>query len=230
MSKTAVFYTADTIKFLNQLAKNNDRQWFAEHKAEYEDVVLKPSLALIEAVCKQLPKVAPMLKAEAKRQGGSLMRIYRDTRFSKNKDPLKTNIGIQFRHEVGRDVHAPGCYFHVQPGEYFIGVGIWQPESSVLKQIRQAIAERTSEWNKILKAKAFSQSFQLAGSSLVRPPQGYDAEHPAIIDLKRKDFIGVSGLTEQQVLSDELPKTILKHIKSAGPFMQFLCEAQGLMY
>lgn len=224
------FYTPATLTFLRELTANNNRDWFAEHKPKYQEVVLEPSLRLIEAVGKLLERTAPMLQAEAKRQGGSLMRIYRDTRFSKDKTPLKTNIGIQFRHEVGKDVHAPGCYVHIQPDDSFIGVGIWRPESSVLKQIRQAIVDDSNTWKKIIKAKAFAAQFSLAGDSLKRPPQGIPADHPAMDDLKRKDFIAVNQLTEADILDPNLPKTINKHLKTAAPFMQFLCTSQGLLY
>ena len=104
-------FPKDSIKFFKELSKNNDREWFAEHKSWYEEVVLDPALALVTDMAAPLKKISPHFVAIPKRSGGSLMRIYRDTRFSKDKTPYKTNLGVQFRHEVGKDVHAPGFYF-----------------------------------------------------------------------------------------------------------------------
>lgn len=230
MMSSSEFFSPESMQFLRELAENNDRQWFADHKCEYQELIQEPSLRLIEAVGQLLKKTAPMLRADAKRQGGSLMRIYRDTRFSKDKTPLKKNIGIQFRHDIGKDVHAPGCYVHIEPDDCFIGVGIWRPESSVLKQIRHAIGEDPKCWAKIIKAKAFAAQFRLAGDSLKRPPQGYPADHPAIDELRRKDFIAISQLSESQVFDSDLPKIISTNLKTAAPMMQFLCSAQGLLY
>ncbi|MDZ4851199.1 MAG: TIGR02453 family protein, partial [Pirellulaceae bacterium] len=103
-------FSTETFKFLRDLAKHNDRDWFAENKQRYEDDVLAPSLAFIESMQPFVRKLSPYLTAIPKRVGGSLMRIYRDTRFSKNKTPYKTNVGIHFRHEIGGDVHGPGFY------------------------------------------------------------------------------------------------------------------------
>ena len=134
-------FPKDTLKFLTDLSKNNDRDWFNDNKARYEAAFVKPSLEFIAAMEKPLKKISPFLLAVPKKQGGSLMRIYRDVRFSKNKNPYKTNVGIQFRHEAGKDVHAPGLYVHLAPGELFLGAGMWHPDREPLKQIREAIEE-----------------------------------------------------------------------------------------
>ncbi len=129
-------FTPETIRFFTQLSKNNNRDWFAKNKSRYEDVVLNPALELVTDMEAPLKKVSPHFLAIPKRSGGSLMRIYRDTRFSKDKTPYKTNLGIHFRHEIGKDVHAPGFYFHIDREQIFIGAGIWHPDSSTLKKIR----------------------------------------------------------------------------------------------
>ena len=108
-------FPKDTLRFLADLSKNNDRDWFADNKDRYESAFVEPSLEFIAAMEKPLKKISPFLVAAPKKQSGSLMRIYRDVRFSKNKNPYKTNIGIQFRHEAGKDVHAPGLYVHLAP-------------------------------------------------------------------------------------------------------------------
>ncbi|MGI9427261.1 MAG: DUF2461 domain-containing protein, partial [Bythopirellula sp.] len=117
------------LHFLNDLTKHNKRDWFQANKSRYEQELLAPALAFIEAMKEPLGKISPYFQAIPKKQGGSLMRIYRDVRFSKDKRPYKTNVGIHFRHEAGCDVHAPGFYFHIEPDEVFIGAGIWHPDS-----------------------------------------------------------------------------------------------------
>ena len=114
----------ETIKFLNELAANNNREWFAVNKHRYESLVVDRTFAFIIAMGDELRKISSHFEAIPKKQGGSLMRVYRDTRFSKDKTPYKTNIGIQFRHEAGRDVHAPGYYMHIEPGDVFVGAGL----------------------------------------------------------------------------------------------------------
>ncbi|MGI9257968.1 MAG: DUF2461 domain-containing protein, partial [Gammaproteobacteria bacterium] len=125
-------FPAQTAKFLTELANNNARDWFNVNKQRYEDHVLEPALTFINAMEPRIEKISPHFLAVAKRTGGSLMRVYRDTRFSKDKTPYKTNIGIQFRHELGKDVHAPGFYLHIQPKNCFLGAGIWRPDSDAL--------------------------------------------------------------------------------------------------
>ena len=121
-------------EFLEQLADNNNRPWFLENKPRYERDVLEPALAFIRAFEPRLKKISPYFVASDRRVGGSLMRVYRDTRFHKDGEPYKTNVGIQFRHEQGRDIHAPGFYVHIAPGECFLAVGLWRPEPEALGQ------------------------------------------------------------------------------------------------
>ncbi len=116
------------------------------------------------------------------------MRVYRDTRFANDKTPFKTNVGIQFRHELGKDVHAPGFYLHIEPGNCFLGAGIWRPESKVLAAIREFIADNPNGWREAVGARAFKKDWELVGTTLVRPPRGFEPDHPLIVDLKRKDF------------------------------------------
>ena len=109
-------FTPATVKFLAELSDNNNRDWFNENKTRYEEEVLDVALRFIQSMQDPLADFAPHFTAIPKRMGGSLMRVYRDTRFSKDKTPYKTNIGIQFRHVLGKDVHAPGFYVHIEPG------------------------------------------------------------------------------------------------------------------
>ncbi|MEM6472734.1 MAG: DUF2461 domain-containing protein [Planctomycetota bacterium] len=222
--------TKKLFSFLQQLRKNNDREWFAEHKHEYEKFVRDPSVGLIEQLVKPLARSAPMLHVVPKSHNGSLMRIYRDTRFSKNKDPYKTNVGISFRHQAGKDVHAPGVYLHLDPDECFLGAGCWRPESSVLAAIRSAIDADAKTWKRARDQKAFREHFEFVGESLKKAPRDYSIEHPMIEDLKRKDFIAITPLTREEVLSNDFAALIVSRVKQARPLMRFLCDAIDVPY
>lgn len=218
------------LHFLSDLSRNNNRTWFTANKSRYETELLEPALAFIEAMADPLARISPHFRAEPKKVGGSLMRIYRDVRFSSDKRPYKTNVGIQFRHESGRDVHAPGFYFHVDPDEVFLGVGIWHPDSKSLAKIRRAIHKDQAGWKQAKNAKAFRETYELAGDSLKRPPRGYDAEHPLIDDLKRKDFIAVHQLDHDVLFEPDLVKSAIGNFRVAKPIMAFLCRAVGVKF
>ncbi|MCC7336963.1 MAG: DUF2461 domain-containing protein [Pirellulaceae bacterium] len=218
-------FPADTLHFLEELQENNNRDWFNAHKTRYEQSVLAPALELITALQKPLAKVAPLLRVEPKRMGGSLMRIYKDTRFSKDKTPYKTNVGIQFRHQRGGDVHAPGVYLHVSPAECFLGVGTWRPPSDALRRIRDYIISHETTWIKLLKQKKFNAAFTMHEDRLKSTPRGYDKHHPLIDELRQQSFIGMASLTRKQIQSRGLVELIPKLISAGNPLMVALCEA-----
>lgn len=217
-----------TIKFLRQLKANNNREWFKANKSRYEEDVLDAALRFIQSMQDPLASIAPHFTAVATRTGGSLMRVYRDTRFSNNKLPYKTNIGIQFRHERAKDVHAPGFYVHIEPDEVFVGVGMWRPDSEPLRQIRERIVAKPAEWKRATEGAAFKRNFELAGESLQRPPRGFDKEHPLIVDIKRKSFIAVKSMTIEDCLKPQFQRSVESAFKQATPFMEFLCAAVGV--
>jgi len=226
----AGIFNEATFSFLRSLAENNNREWFNEHKAEYEAHVREPARALIRAMAPELERFAPQFVADDRKLGGSLMRIYRDVRFSKNKLPYKTNIGIQFRHRQGKDVHAPGFYVHIEASEVFVGAGIWHPESDTLKKIRTYIDAHPTRWQDALQQKEFAQWFHLSGDALKRPPKGYAADHPMIEEIKRKDFIGIAPLVPELMLEPDLPALIGGYFDVAVPLMRELCRAIGAPY
>lgn len=217
-------------KFLSELKRNNDRDWFAENKARYETDVKEPAVELVRQLEKPLARVAPMLSAVAKGHGGSVMRIYRDTRFSKNKTPYKTNVGISLRHQAGGDIHAPGVYIHLDPDECFLGAGTWRPERGTLAKIRAAIDQDPKAWKKARDQKAFRETFELAGESLKTSPRDYDKDHPMIQDLRRIDFIAISPLDPSDLIRPDVVKTLIDRIKKARPMMSFLCGAIDTPY
>lgn len=216
------------LHFLEELSRNNNKKWFDANRDRYERELREPSLAFIAAMETPIKKVSSHFTAVPKKVGGSLMRIHRDTRFSKDKRPYKTNVGIQFRHEAGKDVHSPGFYFHIDTEQVFLGAGIWHPESSVLKQIRETIDEYPTDWRKARDATAFRAKFTLAGDSLRRPPRGYGIDHPMLEDLKRKDHIAVANLDHDVLFDKSLVRTVADYFKTSRKYMQFLCEAVGV--
>jgi uncharacterized protein (TIGR02453 family) len=187
-------------QFLDELTDHNNRPWFQENKGRYEREVLEPALAFIRAFQPSLKKISRFFVASDRRMGGSLMRVYRDTRFTKDSSPYKTNVGIQFRHEMARDVHAPGFYVHIQPDECFLAVGVWRPDSASLGQIRKAIVEWPDRWQRARDDRKFHEHFRLEGDSLKRPPRGFPPDHPLVEDLKRTDFLGLRELDRKSVV------------------------------
>jgi len=218
-------FDATIFHFLEELTDNNRRAWFQENKWRYEQEVREPCLAFIRAFEPRLKKLSRFFKADARRAGGSLIRIYRDTRFSKDKAPYKTNVGIQFRHEFGRDIHAPGYYVHIAPDERFLGIGVWRPERDTLQKIREAIEENPTRWRRATRGRKFRDHFELSGDSLKRAPRGFPADHPLIEDLRRTDLVGLGRLSEQDVLAKEFLDRVAESFAAGRPFMRFLCEA-----
>jgi uncharacterized protein (TIGR02453 family) len=223
-------FTPATVKFLAELRDNNNRDWFNENKTRYEEEVLDVALRFIQSMQDPLADFAPHFTAIPKRMGGSLMRVYRDTRFSKNKTPYKTNVGIQFRHEQARDVHAPGYYLHIDPDQVFLGAGMWRPAADALRGIRERIAAKPAEWQRARDDQGFQRHFHLGGESLTRPPRGFDKEHPQIDDIKRKDFIAVKNLALGDATSPRFQQKVETAFKAATPYMQFLCKAVNVPF
>jgi uncharacterized protein (TIGR02453 family) len=224
------YFTSATLKFLRELAANNERDWFNANKDRYLSDVQEPALQFIADFAPRLAKVSPHFVADPRTQGGSLFRIYRDTRFSKDKTPYKTHIAMRFGHEAGPDVHAPGFYLHIEPGNSYAGVGLWRPEAPLARQIRAAIDADQTGWRKASAGKAFRDRFNLDGESLARPPAGFAPDHPLIEDLKRKDFIGGARVADRVVTSDGFLTAWGDLCKAATPYMRFLTEAVGLPF
>jgi uncharacterized protein (TIGR02453 family) len=210
--------------FLRDLRANNDRDWFRANRSRYDQAVLEPALRFVVDFEPRLREISAHFVADPRPVGGSLFRIHRDTRFSRDKSPYKTQTGIQFRHELGRDVHAPGFYVHLAPDEVFVGAGIWHPDAATLAAIRSAIDEQPERWGE---ARAH---LTLAGESLRRAPSGYDPRHPLIEDLRRKDFIAVCMLDERAATSPGFLETVAGLCAASGPLVSFLCDATGVRF
>jgi uncharacterized protein (TIGR02453 family) len=232
MAKAAVQHSfgPELFSFLTALRANNDREWFAANKDRYEEALLEPALDFINDFAPRLEKISPHFRADARPTGGSLFRIYRDTRFSKDKSPYKTNLGIHFRHERAKDVHAPGYYLHIGPDEVFAGGGIWHPGTEAATRIREAIVADPERWRRATRVGAFPKRLQLGGDSLKRVPSWADPAHPFADDLRRKDFFGSTRLSERDVVAPGFVDEYARICRAAAPLMQFLCDSLDVPY
>ena len=224
-------FPRELFTFLDQLAANNNRAWFNDNKQRYRDVVVEPVCDFIEAMEPRLHAVSEHFVADPRTHGGSMFRIYRDTRFSKDKRPYKENVGCQFRHEAGKDAHAPGFYVHLGRDEIFFGGGVWLPPNPALGMIRDAIVEHPERWRSASTGKAFVEHFGgIGGDSLKRPPRGYDAGHPHIDDLKRKSLYAMRTATRKQAMSPRFIDDVTDAFRRLSPLMAFLTGAVKLPF
>ncbi len=216
--------------FMRELADNNDRNWFKANQERYEKHVRQPALDFIEEFGVPLLRISRHFVADPRKTGGSLFRIQRDTRFSKDKTPYKTHVGIQFRHVATReDAHGPGFYLHLEPNNCLAAIGLWEPVAADADSIRRAIVDRPDAWRKATRNKRFRDVYvALGGDSLARPPRGFDPDHPLIEDLKLREFVAVTRLTQKQVTGVDFMATYLGTVRAGVPLMRFLSEACGL--
>lgn len=214
------YFTKSTFQFLKDLRANNDREWFAEHKHRYERLLKEPALRFIEAFAPELRKLSPHFMATPR----SLFRIYRDTRFSKDKTPYKTHAAAWFKHERAKDVHAPGFYLHLGPGEVFMGAGVWHPEPATIGKIRDAIVADPKKLTRML-ASPKMKGLEITGDALKRPPKGYDADHPLIEHLKRKDWVVSVKLEEADATAAGFLDRFAGCCAQVSPMVKYLCEA-----
>ncbi len=226
----APHFTAETLAFLTDLSRNNDREWFEASRDRYETHVRDAALRFIMDFGSPLKEISPHLEADPRKVGGSLFRIHRDMRFSKDRTPYKTHIGIRFQHERAKDVHAPGFYLHIEPGTVYVGCGIWHPDTGTLRAIRDAIVDDPDGWTAARDDAAFREWFELGGDTLKRAPRGYDADHPLIHDLKRKDFIGSAELRPAAVTKPGFIDECAGVCAAATPFVGWLCGALGVPF
>ncbi|HKY92517.1 MAG TPA: DUF2461 domain-containing protein [Nevskiaceae bacterium] len=241
MPKAQPYFTEETFKFLRQLARNNERDWFLANKARYEDHVRGPALRLITDLADPLRAISPQLTAVAKPVGGSLFRIHRDTRFANDKRPYKTHVGMYFSHAaaaksargdagnaaMGR-LDTPGLYLHVEPGSCFLGGGMWHPQPPTLKRVRDYMISNPASWKKATRDPKFRKVFEMGGEMLARPPKGYDPEHELVDDLRRKDFIASAALDPAELLRPDLPKRLAARYALMAPLLDWLCGAVDL--
>jgi uncharacterized protein (TIGR02453 family) len=223
-------FDPELFEFLTELGEHNDRDWFAANKARYEAHVLEPALAFIEDFGFRLAAISPHFRADPRRNGGSLFRIYRDTRFSKDKTPYKTNTGMHFRHARAKDAHAPGFYLHLAPGQVFAGAGIWRPDPSTANRIREAIVADSEAWRAATRASPFTDTLELGGEQLKRVPPNLPREHEFAEDLRRKGWFGSIEMGQNVATREGFLDEYTHICEAAAPLVRFICGALQLEF
>lgn len=220
----------DLFHFFDDLKKNNNREWFNENKDRYYESVVNPISEFIVRMTPRLRKISRHYIADPKPHGGSMFRIYRDTRFSKDKTPYKTHAGVQFRHEAGRDAHAPGFYVHLAGDGLFMGGGVWNPAGPQLNRIRDYIADNARSWARVINARKVKEVGGIRGDSLKRPPRGFDAEHVHIDSLKRKSFYVMTEAPASSALKPAFLDEVTEAFRRAAPLNRFITGALDLPF
>ena len=217
--------------FFRSLKQNNERAWFEANKEHFHATVQAQMSEFIAAMAPELRNISKEFVADPRPNGGSMFRIHRDVRFARDKRPYKEHAACQFRHRFGRDVHAPGFYVHLAPGEVFVGGGLWMPQSEALRRVREAIAAKPDRWKKAVASKNFLAHFGgIEGESLSRPPRGFDPNHPLIDDLKRKSFVASRMASERAAQSPAFVSEVAASFRALGPMIKFLCAALDVPY
>jgi uncharacterized protein (TIGR02453 family) len=235
-TSTFTGFRSEAIDFLAALAANNEREWFAPRKAEYERLLKEPFESLVAALAERFEARDIPLQADPKR---SIFRIYRDTRFSKDKSPYKTHLGASFpwleRSAEGGTVvadgsaHGNGGYFNFQPGEMYVGGGMWMAEKPRLDAFRRAIVENPDRVRAALEEPGFKEAFGsvTAHEHLKRVPAGLPPDHPMAELFRYKDVVFGRRLSDAEVLSPSLPDTIADAFVAGMPVFEFLATVRA---
>ena len=223
-------FPGDFFKFFKDLKQNNNRDWFNDNKPRYQASVVDPISEFIVCMAPRLKKISPHYVANPAPHGGSMFRIYRDTRFSKDKTPYKTHAAVHFRHEAGKNAHAPGYYVHLDSDELFFGGGIWAPPGPQLNLIRDAIVDNARSWSRIANAARVRAAGGIKGDSLKRPPRGFDADHAHIEDLKRKSLYVMVESKPAAAYKPEFIDQVTEAFRIATPLNRFITETLDLPF
>lgn len=213
-------FTPETLAFLRRLARHNDREWFREHRADYEEHVKGPMVALIDALAVDLPRIAPDLTANPKT---SLYRIHRDTRFSANKAPYKTHVAAIFPHRALPKHEGAGLYVHVEVDRVFVGGGLYRPQPRQLQRLREHLADHGDRLRKLTAAPAFRRNFgEVSGERLKRTPRGFPADHPAGDLLRLKQFLAGCERPPEFATGPRFYSSLLRLFGHLAPLIEFL--------
>ena len=208
-----------TLLFLKDLHKNNNREWFNENKDRYRAAHTNVA-DFVEVLIEEIGKFdEEILKIDAKK---ALFRIYRDVRFSKDKSPYKTNFGAGLG--MGKGNRISGYYLHIEPGKSFLAGGVYQPDTTVLKEIRKEISINSNEFLSILEQDEFRNNFRglSVGQKLQRVPAGFEKDDPMAEFLKLKNFIVVHPVSNEALMKENAAKNFAQIYKSIKPLNDFL--------
>lgn len=215
-------FTDATLKFLRALKRHNDRDWFKARKPDYDEHVRGPMTAIIEQLALDLPRFAPDLVANPK---VSMYRVYRDTRFSPDKTPLKTHVAAVFPHRELTKHGGAGLYFHVDPNHVLVGGGIYAPEPRQLYRIREHVAANVGRLRTIVESPVFRRNFgEISGARLQRVPRGFAKDHPASEYLKLKQFLAGREHPASFATGPRFYSSLIRLFEQLAPFIRFLNE------
>jgi uncharacterized protein (TIGR02453 family) len=224
------YFTPALFRFLRRLKAHNDRAWFQERRARFEADVETPMLRFITDVAPQMARISRAIVVDPRRTGGSLYRIYRDTRFSADKSPYKVNVAASFSHEAKKDrskalAAVPGFYLHLEPGDSFGGGGIYHPDMATLTRIRTAIVQKPRDWTAVKRT-----GVAIEGDRLLRAPAGFDPAHKFIDDLRCKDLYTLTSFSEEDVCGPEFMDRYVEACRTSAPLVGFLAKAMALRW
>lgn len=225
MAQTSPF-TVEIFEFLRDLKANNNRAWFEANKERYHQYARDELIKMLIELQAGLAEFAPQIEVVPKAVGGSIHRIYRDLRFSKDKTPYKTHLSAHLRHQQRDASYGLGFYLRIEPGECIVASGIWQLTPKNAATVRNRIVKRPDEWARATAASHFVSLYgSVYGEQLKRVPGEYDSDHRFADDLRRKGFGGFAKLTDEQILGPACVPLVLDSFKAAVPLMQFLADA-----
>ncbi|HTK81898.1 MAG TPA: DUF2461 domain-containing protein [Bacteroidota bacterium] len=217
-------FPREGVQFLKQLKKNNKREWFNKHKEEFEEYVKLPMQSLIASLKQPMAHDMPEILVDPKK---SMFRIYRDTRFSKNKDPYKTHVAAVF-HMTAHWQNSAGYYIHIEPSGVYAGGGIYSPDPDRLKRIRQSIADEPKQFLTIVSNETFVKRFKkLEGEKLQRVPLGFPKDHMMAEWLKYKSFYTGVEWDVEECYSPRFVSRIVRTYKELSPLVRFLNGSVG---
>jgi uncharacterized protein (TIGR02453 family) len=208
-----------TIDFLKSLKLNNNRDWFNENKPTYQTA--QENMAEVAEEILGMMKTHDEIETPSGKK--ALFRIYRDVRFSKNKEPYKTNFGAAYRRN--QPIKRGGYYLHIEPGNSFVGGGFYQPNKDDLAKLRGAIAIDGDELKAIINAKSFTSTFdKLVGDQLKTAPKGYPKDHEHIDLLRHKGYLMMVNLSDEEILSPTLTKKVNEVFKAMRPVLDWMTD------
>jgi uncharacterized protein (TIGR02453 family) len=216
-------FTPKTVPFLRALKRHNDREWFRAHRATYDEHVYAPMVAVVDALAQDLRRFAPELSADPRR---SIYRIYRDTRFSADKSPLKTHIAAVFPRRDSARHESAGLYFEVAHGWVWVGGGLYMPTSPGLYRVRERIAADCRAFERVITSATFKkQCGSLRGEQLTRMPRPFPSTHPAGEYLKYKQFLASREFPASLASSPRFYPSVLAVFEAISPMVRYLNEA-----
>ncbi len=228
MSNNNIYFTDNTIQFIKELSVNNNKEWFQSHQKEYEEYYKNPIRELVKEISNRFAALQIPYHSSPKL---SLFRINRDIRFSKNKEPYKTNIGIFFPYSLmplsKKSVDKPGLYCHLEPDNSFIAGGIHMPAPDDIKKIREYLSENWQNLDKIINDTTLSSEFPniLQGEMLKRMPKGYSEDHPRADWIKLKGFVAFTNVKDDIFINENFIDIIEQKAIAIAQFLDFFYNA-----